>query len=108
MTTVLAYTTGQDVNAAMGLAIPFALIGQWIHIAANTFYAGFLPAVDKAARRGDEKAIGRILFTSQSGSLFLCAISLDSDIEQGSYHESENSPQGAKGAPSQIAAYPLT
>ncbi|MBR3358819.1 MAG: PTS sugar transporter subunit IIC [Solobacterium sp.] len=65
MTTVLAYTTGQDVSAAMGLAIPFALIGQWIHIAANTLFAGFLPAVDKAARRGDEKAIGRILFTSQ-------------------------------------------
>jgi hypothetical protein len=49
-----------------------------------------------------------ILFARQSGCLFLCAISINSDIEQGSYHESENSPQGAKGAPSQIAAYPLT
>ena len=65
MTTVLAYTTGQDVSAAMGLAIPFALIGQWIGIATNTLYAGFLPAVDKAAAAGDEKKIGRIMFTGQ-------------------------------------------
>ena len=70
MTTVLAYTTGQEVSAAMGLAIPFALVGQWIGIATNTLYAGFLPAVDKAAERGDEKAIGRIMFTGQ----FLYAI----------------------------------
>lgn len=65
MTTVLAYTTGQDVTAAMGLAIPFALIGQWIGIATNTLYAGFLPAVDRAAENGDEKAVGRIMFTGQ-------------------------------------------
>ena len=31
MTTVLAYTTGCDVNTALGLAVPFALIGQWIN-----------------------------------------------------------------------------
>ena len=33
MTTVLAYTTGCDVNTALGLAVPFALIGQWINTA---------------------------------------------------------------------------
>ena len=46
MTTVLAYTTGQDVNAAMGLTIPFALIGQWIHIVANTGIARMVALID--------------------------------------------------------------
>lgn len=69
MTTVLAYTTGQDVNAAMGLAVTFALVGQWIGVATNTLYAGFLPKVDKAAAAGDEKTVGKIMF----GSMFLYA-----------------------------------
>ena len=57
MTTVLAYTTGCDVNTALGLAVPFALIGQWINTGTNTFYAGFLPKIDKCAAAGDEKAL---------------------------------------------------
>lgn len=65
MTTVLAYTTGQDVNTSLGLAVTFALIGQWIGIGTNTLYAGFLPALDKAAEDGDEKKMGRIIIGSQ-------------------------------------------
>ena len=61
MTTVLAYTTGCDVNTALGLAFPFALIGQWINTGTNTFYAGFLPKVDKCAAAGDEKPRARRL-----------------------------------------------
>ena len=56
MTTVLAYTTGCDVNTALGLAVPFALIGQWINTGTNTFYAAScrrltnaLPPVTKKA-----------------------------------------------------------
>lgn len=64
MTTVLAYTTGCDVSTALGLAVPFALIGQWIGTGTNTFYAGFLPSVDKAAAAGDEKALARIMYFS--------------------------------------------
>ena len=55
MTTVLAYTTGCDVNTALGLAVPFALIGQWINTGTNTFYAGFLPKVDKCAAAGRKR-----------------------------------------------------
>ena len=40
MTTVLAHTTGCDVNTALGLAVPFALIGQWIGTATNCSQAG--------------------------------------------------------------------
>lgn len=65
MTTVLAYTTGQDVNAALGLAVTFALVGQWIGIATNTLYAGFLPALDRAAAAGDEHKMGRIVIGAQ-------------------------------------------
>lgn len=64
MTTVLAYTTGKDVNAALGLAVTFALIGQWIGIATNTFFAAFLPKLDKSAREGDAKTMGRIVIGS--------------------------------------------
>ncbi len=63
MTTVLAHTTGCDVNTALGLAVPFALIGQWIGTATNTFYAGFLPSIDKAAAEGNEKVLEKKLFT---------------------------------------------
>ena len=76
MTTVLAYTTGCDVNTALGLAVPFALIGQWINTGTNTFYAGFLPKVDKCAAAGDEKGIAAFLSTYalQSGiSAFVAA-----------------------------------
>ena len=63
MTTVLAHTTGCDVNTALGLAVPFALIGQWIGTGTNTFYAGFLPKVDKCAAAGDEKGIAKVMYT---------------------------------------------
>lgn len=62
MTTVLAHTTGCDVSTALGLAVPFALIGQWIGTGTNTFYAGFLPGVDRAAAAGDEKGIARSMY----------------------------------------------
>lgn len=74
MTTVLAHTTGCDVATALGLAVPFALVGQWIGTATNTFYAGFLPAVDRAAAAGDEKKIGRIMFTGWILYSFMFAI----------------------------------
>lgn len=61
--TVPAYTTGCDVNTALGLAVPFALIGQWINTGTNTFYAGFLPKIDKCAAAGDEKGIAKVMYT---------------------------------------------
>lgn len=69
MTTVLAYTTGQDVNTTLGLAVTFALVGQWIGIATNTFYAGFLPSLDKACDEADGKKMGKIVV----GAMFLYA-----------------------------------
>lgn len=62
MTTVLAHTTGCDVSTALGLAVPFALIGQWIGTATNTFYAGFLPKVDRDAAAGNEKGLAQTMY----------------------------------------------
>ena len=62
MTTVLAYTTGCDVNTALGLAVPFALIGQWINTA-PTPSTPLLPKVDKCAAAGDEKGIAKVMYT---------------------------------------------
>ncbi len=71
MTTVLAHTTGQDVSTTLGLAVPFALVGQWIGIATNTLYAGFLPACDKCADEADAKKLGKIVL---GGSLLSAAL----------------------------------
>ncbi len=74
MTTVLAYTTGCDVNTALGLAVPFALIGQWINTGTNTFYAGFLPSIDKAVAEGNEKALERKMYFGWILYAFLFAL----------------------------------
>jgi len=87
MTTVLAHTTGCDVNTALGLAVTFALVGQWIGLATNTFYAGFLPGVDRAAARGDEKTLAKYVFGGQilyaglfAVASFLCVYAFQSGI----------------------------
>lgn len=64
MTTVLAYTTGQNVNTMLSIAVVFALVGQWIGTATNTLYAGFLPRIDRDAAAGNEKGITRAVFVS--------------------------------------------
>lgn len=74
MTTVLAYTTGSDVNTALGLAVPFALIGQWIGTATNTLYAGFLPGVDRDAAAGNERGVARRMYTGWFIYAFLFAL----------------------------------
>ena len=38
MTVVIAYTTGQSPDAAIGLSLPFALLAQWVGIIFNTVY----------------------------------------------------------------------
>ncbi|MDO4198232.1 MAG: PTS sugar transporter subunit IIC [Erysipelotrichaceae bacterium] len=58
MTTVLSYTTGNDVATSMGMAVTFALVGQWIGMATNTLYAGFIPTFEKAADNHDGKTMG--------------------------------------------------
>lgn len=74
MTTVLAYTTGCDVNTALGLAVPFALIGQWIGTGTNTFYAGFLPSIDRDVAEGNEKGLEKKMYIGWFLYSFLFAV----------------------------------
>ncbi|MDR1794055.1 MAG: PTS sugar transporter subunit IIC [Erysipelotrichaceae bacterium] len=62
MTTVLAYTTGQDVKTTLGLALPFALVAQWFGIMCNTLFAGFLSPLDRAAEKADVKKFNGIIY----------------------------------------------
>ncbi len=55
MTVVIAHTTGQSAEAALGLSLPFALLMQWILVFYNTSFAGFLRLLDRDAALGDTK-----------------------------------------------------
>lgn len=61
MTTVLAFTTKQSAETALGLSLPFALLAQWIGIICNTTFAGFLRPLDKACEAADGRAFTRIV-----------------------------------------------
>lgn len=55
MTVVIAHTTGQSPEAALGLSLPFALLMQWILVFYNTSFAGFLRLLDRYAAIGETK-----------------------------------------------------
>lgn len=55
MTVVIAHTTGQSAEAALGLSLPFALLMQWILVFYNTSFAGFLRLLDRYAAQGETK-----------------------------------------------------
>ena len=61
MTTVIAYTTGQSAEAALGMSLPFALLAQWMGIICNTTFAGFLKPLDDAAAKADTKKFASIV-----------------------------------------------
>lgn len=87
MTTVLCHTTGNDVQTSMGLAVTFALVGQWIGIATNTLYAGFIPGFEKDADNQDGNAMkkgvigGMLIYATCYAVLaFLCVYAFQDGI----------------------------
>lgn len=64
MTTVLAFVTKQDVKTTLGLALPFALLAQWLGVICNTTFAGFLRPLDKCCEEVNDKKFYRIVFGS--------------------------------------------
>ena len=74
MTTVLAYTTGQNVEVTLGLSLPFALLGQWLGIFCNTTFAGFLAPLDQACKDADTAKFSKIVFGSMALKAGLYAI----------------------------------
>lgn len=88
MTTVLAYTTGQSPEAALGLSLPFALLAQWIGIFFNTAYTGIAHKCDEYAAKADVSSFNRIVLTGwfvKAGVIallvFLCAFALQAPIQ---------------------------
>ena len=64
--------TADGVGAAMGLAIPFAVFGQYAVTLTFTIMSGLMAKADKAAEEADGKAIAMINFTEMAilGILF--------------------------------------
>ena len=64
--------TAEGVGAAMGLAIPFAVFGQYAVTLTFTIMSGMMAKADKAAEEADGKAIAMINFTEMAilGILF--------------------------------------
>lgn len=60
MATILAITSGLDPNAAVGVAVPFALLGQYGVTLLFTVMSPLMSYADKAAHNADVKAIERI------------------------------------------------
>ena len=80
MAVVFAIGSGMDVNAAMGLAVPFAVIGQYMVTLLFTVMSPMMSVADKLAEKGDVKGIQRInlLAMGALGLLFaiVCTIGL--------------------------------
>ena len=60
MAVVFAIGSGMDVNAAMGLAVPFAVIGQYMVTLLFTVMSPMMSVADKMAEKGDHKGIVRL------------------------------------------------
>lgn len=88
MTVVIAYTTGQSPEAAIGLSLPFALLAQWVGIMWNTVFVGLAHRGDKLAAEADTAGFRKTVYfgiavkTLGTGLLvFLCSYALQAPIQ---------------------------
>ena len=58
--------TADGVGAAMGLAIPFAVFGQYAVTLTFTIMSGMMAKADKYAENADDKGIRNINFTEMA------------------------------------------
>ena len=80
MAVVFAIGSGMDVNAAMGLAVPFAVVGQYMVTLLFTVMSPMMSVADKMAEKGDHKGIVRLNWLAMAalGALFavVCTLGL--------------------------------
>ena len=88
MTMVIAYTTGQSAETALGLSLPFALLAQWYGIVCNSLFAFIAHRCDAAAEKADTKAFRKwtwsgvfIVAIGYAVMVFLCAYAAQSAIQ---------------------------
>lgn len=72
MATVFAISSGLDTTAAVGLAVPFALIGQYLVTLLFTAMSPMMSWADKMAEKADTKGIVRLNYIAMAilGVLF--------------------------------------
>ena len=75
MATVFAVVSGLEVNAALGAAIPFALLGQYGVILTFTFMSGLMAKADVYASEANPKGIENLNYLAMGllGTLFAVA-----------------------------------
>ena len=80
MAVVFAIASGLDTTAAVGLAVPFALIGQYMVTLLFTVMSPMMSVADKMAEKADTKGIVRLNYLAMAalGLLFavVCTIGL--------------------------------
>ena len=80
MAVVFAIGSKMDVNAALGLAVPFAVIGQYMVTLLFTVMSPMMSVADKMAEKGDHKGIVRLNWLAMAalGALFavVCTLGL--------------------------------
>ena len=80
MAVVFAVASGLDTTAAVGLAVPFALIGQYMVTLLFTAMSPMMSVADKMAEKGDHKGIVKLNYLAMAalGLLFavVCTIGL--------------------------------
>lgn len=74
MATVFAISSGLEPAAAVGLAVPFALIGQYMVTLLFTVMSPVMSAADKMAEKGDTKGIVRLNWLAMGALGLLFAI----------------------------------
>lgn len=72
MAAVFAISSGLDTTAAVGLAVPFAIIGQYMVTLLFTAMSPMMSVADKMAQKGDTKGIVRLNYLAMAilGLLF--------------------------------------
>ena len=60
MTTVIAYTTGADVKATIGLALPFSFLMQYIILFYYSTFSVFMGKADKYAEEADTESFAKL------------------------------------------------
>lgn len=74
MATVFAISSGLDTSAAVGLAVPFALIGQYMVTLLFTVMSPLMSTADKMAEKADTKGIVRLNYLAMGALGLLFAI----------------------------------
>lgn len=74
MATVFAISSGLDTTAAVGLAVPFALIGQYMVTLLFTVMSPLMSVADKMADKADTKGIVRLNYLAMGALGLLFAV----------------------------------